>query len=79
MKGFFDYRQKALESTADAALETPDVDVIDVLRRIANRAGAPSMHYFPAREREEFRESLDWIAGQARVALQKLTKDRSPR
>lgn len=40
-----------------------------VLREIANRAGAPTMHYSPERERTEQRESLNWIAKRAAEAL----------
>lgn len=39
------------------------------LREIANRAGSPTMHYFPEMERQEQRASLDWIAVRALQAL----------
>lgn len=38
------------------------MDVMTVLRDIANRAGAPTMDYSPETALHEQRESLDWIA-----------------
>lgn len=39
------------------------------LREIANRAGAPTMQYAGAVEKEEQRETLNWIAARAANAL----------
>jgi hypothetical protein len=51
----------------------------DALREIVNRAGAPTCHYGPEVEREEQRESLNWIAMRAANALStKKTESSTP-
>ena len=48
------------------------METIDRLRRIANRAGAPTMDYAPTVMLQEQRESLDWVAAEAAQAIQEL-------
>lgn len=43
--------------------------LINALQDIANRAGRPTMNYSPEVEREEQRNSLDWIAGRVSRVL----------
>lgn len=47
-------------------------ETIDRLRRIANRAGAPTMDYHPEYVLVEQRASLDWIAQEAAEAIKDL-------
>lgn len=49
------------------------MDILDRLRRIANRAGAPTMDYAPDYVLVEQRRSLDWIAEEAAQAIRELT------
>ena len=50
------------------------IDVnIDRLRRIANMAGAPTMHYDPEYERTEQRRNLDAIAAEVGMILREAT------
>ena len=50
------------------------ISVLDRLREIANRASRPVMDYDRAVAYSEQRDSLDWIARQAAIAIKELTE-----
>jgi len=64
-----DERRRLDKQVAELAERVKELEV--TLREIGNRAGSPTVHYAPQIERIEQRESLDWIAEQARQALAK--------
>jgi hypothetical protein len=51
-----------------------DDQILQALREIANRAGAPTMDYCVSVKVEEQRLSLEWIAHRAAEAIKILTR-----